>query len=134
MSRRNKSFVSEINGTPFVDVMMVLLIIFMVTAPLLEYTVEVSPPQMNADKMEPDPDSKIVNVKEDGTIVFDRRTVSADQLIRELTELAAKDPKQPVYLRADGRLLYGKVMDIMKMIRKSGFSNVLLVMEEEGKK
>lgn len=135
MSRRRFSsqIYDSINVSPLIDTLFFLLIIFMVTAPLLEYTVEVSPPQMNADKMEPDPDSKIVNVKEDGTIVFDRRTVSADQLIRELTELAAKDAKQPVYLRADGRLLYGKVMEVMKWIRKAGFSNVLLVMEEEQK-
>ena len=123
----------SINVTPLIDTLFFLLIIFMVTAPLLEYTVEVSPPQMNADKMEPDPDSKIVNVKEDGTILFDRRTVSADQLVSELSALAAKDASQPVYLRADGRLLYGKVMEIMKKIRSSGFSNVLLVMEEEQK-
>ena len=135
MARRRFSsqIYDSINVSPLIDTLFFLLIIFMVTAPLLEYTVEVSPPQMNADKMEPNPDSKIVNVKEDGTIVFDRRTVSADQLIRELSELAAKDSKQPVYLRADGRLLYGKVMEIMKMIRVSGFSNVLLVMEEEQK-
>ena len=135
MARRRFShqIYDSINVTPLIDTLFFLLIIFMVTAPLLEYTVEVSPPQMNADKMEPEPDSKIVNVKEDGTILFDRRTVSADQLVRELTALAAKDAKQPVYLRADGRLLYGKVMEIMKMIRSSGFSNVLLVMEEEQK-
>ncbi len=54
-------------------------------------------------------------------------------MISELKALAVKDPKQPVYLRADGRLRYGKVMEIMKMIRASGFSNVLLVMEEEQK-
>lgn len=135
MSRRRFSsqIYDSINVSPLIDTLFFLLIIFMVTAPLLEYTVEVSPPQMNADKMEPNPDSKIVNVKEDGTIIFDRRTVSADQLIKELEVLAAKDAKQPVYLRADGRLLYGKVMEIMKMIRKAGFSNVLLVMEEEQK-
>ena len=135
MSRRRFSsqIYDSINVSPLIDTLFFLLIIFMVTAPLLEYTVEVSPPQMNADKMEPDSDSKIVNVKEDGTILFDRRTITADQLIRELTALAAKDAKQPIYLRADGRLLYGKVMEIMKMIRKSGFSNVLLVMQEEPK-
>lgn len=135
MSRRRFShpIYDSINVTPLIDTLFFLLIIFMVTAPLLEYTVEVSPPQMNADKMEVNPDSKIVNVKEDGTILFDRRAVSEDQLVRELSALAAKDSGQPVYLRADGRLLYSKVMEIMKMIRKAGFSNVLLVMEEEQK-
>ena len=135
MSRRRFShqIYDSINVTPLIDTLFVLLIIFMVTAPLLEYTVEVSPPQMNADKMEPDPDSKIVNVKEDGTILFERRTVSADQLVSELSALAARDSKEPIYLRADGKLLYGKVMEVMKMIRNAGFSNVLLVMEEEQK-
>lgn len=135
MSRRRFShqIYDSINVTPLIDTLFFLLIIFMVTAPLLEYTVEVSPPQMNADKMEPDPDSKIINVKEDGTILFDRRTVTADQLASELAALAAKDSKRPVYLRADGRLMYGKVMDIMKKIRSAGFPNVLLVMEEEQK-
>ena len=135
MSRRRFShqIYDSINVTPLIDTLFFLLIIFMVTAPLLEYTVEVSPPQMNADKMEPDPDSKIINVKEDGTILFDRRTVTADQLVSELATLAAKDSKRPIYLRADGRLMYGKVMDIMKKIRSAGFPNVLLVMEEEQK-
>ena len=135
MSRRRFShqIYDSINVTPLIDTLFFLLIIFMVTAPLLEYTVEVSPPQMNADKMEPDPDSKIVNVKEDGTILFERRTVSADQLVSELSALAARDSKEPIYLRADGKLLYGKVMEVMKMIRHAGFSNVLLVMEEEQK-
>jgi len=135
MSRRRFShqIYDSINVTPLIDTLFFLLIIFMVTAPLLEYTVEVSPPQMNADKMEPDPDSKIVNVKEDGTILFERRTVSADQLVSELSALAARDSKEPIYLRADGKLLYGKVMEVMKMIRNAGFSNVLLVMEEEQK-
>ncbi|MBO4492313.1 MAG: biopolymer transporter ExbD [Lentisphaeria bacterium] len=135
MSRRRFShqIYDSINVTPLIDTLFFLLIIFMVTAPLLEYTVEVSPPQMNADKMEPDPDSKIVNVKEDGTILFERRTVSADQLVSELSALAARDPKEPIYLRADGKLSYGKVMEVMKQIRHAGFSNVLLVMEEEQK-
>lgn len=135
MSRRRFShqIYDSINVTPLIDTLFFLLIIFMVTAPLLEYTVEVSPPQMNADKMEPDPDSKIVNVKEDGTILFERRTVSADQLVSELSALAARDSKEPIYLRADGKLSYGKVMEVMKQIRHAGFSNVLLVMEEEQK-
>ena len=56
-----------------------------------------------------------------------------DQLVSELSALAARDSKEPIYLRADGKLLYGKVMEVMKMIRNAGFSNVLLVMEEEQK-
>ena len=72
MARRNfpRSTFDSINVTPLIDTLFFLLIIFMVTAPLLEYTVEVSPPQMNADPMKPDEDSKIVNVKANGDIIF----------------------------------------------------------------
>ena len=135
MARREfpSSTFDSINVTPLIDTLFFLLIIFMLTAPLLEYTVEVSPPQMNADKMNPDPDSKVVNVKEDGSILWDSRAVSPEQLVQELTALAHENSSEPVYLRADASLRYGKVMEVMKMIRASGFSNVLLVMQEEEK-
>ncbi len=125
-----RSTFDSINVTPLIDTLFFLLIIFMVTAPLLEYTVEVSPPSMNAAEMKPDQDSKVVNVKADGTIIFDKRTVTAEELIHLLTALPKENGK-PVYLRADGELLYRKVIDVMKMIRKAGFPDVLLVMEEE---
>ena len=66
----------QINLTNLIDTLFFLLIIFMITAPLLEYSVDVTPPEMNADPIKPDTDSKIINVKADGSIVFDRRVVS----------------------------------------------------------
>ena len=70
----------QINLTNLIDMLFFLLIIFMITAPLLEYSVDVSPPEMNANPIKPDPDSKIINVKADGSIVYDRRIVTEAEL------------------------------------------------------
>ena len=135
MARRNfpRSTFDSINVTPLIDTLFFLLIIFMVTAPLLEYTVEVSPPQMNADPMKPDEDSKIVNVKENGEIIFDRRVVTEQELIRMLSEIPKTGNPKPVFLRADGNLKFKKVIHVMKLIREGGYPNVLFVTEEEPK-
>jgi biopolymer transport protein TolR len=135
MARRNfpRSTFDSINVTPLIDTLFFLLIIFMVTAPLLEYTVEVSPPQMNADPMKPDEDSKIVNVKENGEIIFNRRVVTEQELIRMLSEIPKTGNPKPVFLRADGNLRFKKVIHVMKLIREGGYPNVLFVTEEEPK-
>ena len=135
MARRNfpRSTFDSINVTPLIDTLFFLLIIFMVTAPLLEYTVEVSPPQMNADPMKPDEDSKIVNVKDNGEIIFNRRVVTEQELIRMLSEIPKTGNPKPVFLRADGNLKFKKVIHVMKLIREGGYPNVLFVTEEEPK-
>ena len=133
MARRKfprKTF-TEINVTPLIDTLFFLLIIFMLIAPLLETAVEVSPPRMNATEIKPDPDAKIVNVRADGSIQFDHREVTPEELVQALRAIPKTPPLPPVYLRADGKLLYEKVIDVMKMIRSSGFPDVLLVMGEE---
>jgi biopolymer transport protein ExbD len=135
MARRNfpRATFDSINVTPLIDTLFFLLIIFMVTAPLLEYTVEVSPPQMNADPMKPDEDSKIVNVKENGEIIFERRVVTEQELIRMLAAIPKTGNPKPVFLRADGNLKFKNVIHVMKLIREGGYPNVLFVTEEEPK-
>jgi biopolymer transport protein ExbD len=135
MARRNfpRSTFDSINVTPLIDTLFFLLIIFMVTAPLLEYTVEVSPPQMNADPMKPDEDSKIVNVKANGDIIFERRVVTDQELVRLLAEIPKTGNPKPVFLRADGDLKFKNVIHVMKLIREGGYPNVLFVTEEEPK-
>ena len=135
MARRNfpRSTFDSINVTPLIDTLFFLLIIFMVTAPLLEYTVEVSPPQMNADPMKPDEDSKIVNVKANGDIIFERRVVTDRELVRLLAEIPKTGNPKPVFLRADGDLKFKNVIHVMKLIREGGYPNVLFVTEEEPK-
>lgn len=122
----------EINITPLMDTVFFLLIIFMITAPLLEYSVDVTPPEMNADPIKPDSDSKIINVKEDGSIVYDRKIISEAELQIVLSRIEQQTGRETaIFLRGDRDLRYGVVMNIMKLIRAAGFRNVNLVMQEE---
>ena len=122
----------QINLTNLIDTLFFLLIIFMITAPLLEYSVDVTPPEMNADPIKPDTDSKIINVKADGSIVFDRRVVSETELQAVLSRIEQESGRDTaIYLRGDKDLRYGAVMNVMKLVRGAGFRNVNLVMQEE---
>ena len=122
----------QINLTNLIDTLFFLLIIFMITAPLLEYSVDVTPPEMNADPIKPDNDSKIINVKADGSIVYDRRTVTEAELQVVLSQIEQQTGRETaIFLRGDRDLRYGAVMNIMKLIRAAGFRNVNLVMQEE---
>ena len=122
----------QINLTNLIDTLFFLLIIFMITAPLLEYSIDVTPPEMNADPIKPDSDSKIVNVKSDGTIVYDRETVSEAELQVILSRIEQQSGRDTaIFLRGDKDLNYGAVMNVMRIIRGAGFRNVNLVMQEE---
>lgn len=122
----------QINLTNLIDTLFFLLIIFMITAPLLEYSIDVTPPEMNADPIKPDSDSKIVNVKSDGTIVYDREPVSEAELQVILSRIEQQSGRDTaIYLRGDKDLNYGAVMNVMRIIRAAGFRNVNLVMQEE---
>ena len=122
----------QINLTNLIDTLFFLLIIFMITAPLLEYSVDVTPPEMNADPIKPDPDSKIINVKADGSIVYDRKTVTEAELQVILSRIEQQNGRETtIFLRGDKDLRYGVVMNVMRLIRGSGFRNVNLVMQEE---
>lgn len=124
----------QINLTNLIDTLFFLLIIFMITAPLLEYSVDVTPPEMNADPIKPDNDSKIINVKADGSIVYDRETVSEPELQIILSRIEQQSGRDTtIFLRGDRDLNYGKVMNVMRLIRAAGFRNVNLVMQEEAK-
>lgn len=134
MTRREfpRTTFDTINLTPLIDTLFFLLIIFMVTAPLLEYTIEVEPPSMNTGNPIPSDTPeirKMINVKADGQILFNRVAMSMDELLRELDALRS-NPEIVVYLRADRAIEYGRVIDILDQIRKSGFENINLVTSE----
>ena len=122
----------QINLTNLIDTLFFLLIIFMITAPLLEYSVDVTPPEMNADPIQPDNESKVINIKADGTIVYDSRTVTEAELQVIMSRIEQQDGRDTaIFLRGDKDLRYGTVMNVMKLIRAAGFRNVNLVMQEE---
>ena len=122
----------QINLTNLIDMLFFLLIIFMITAPLLEYSVDVTPPEMNADPIKPASDSEVINIKADGTIVYKRDTVTEPELQIVLSRIEQQSGRETaIFLRGDRDLRYGVVMNVMKLIRAAGFRNVNLVMQEE---
>lgn len=122
----------QINLTNLIDTLFFLLIIFMITAPLLEYSIDVTPPEMNANQISPDNDAKVVNVKSDGSIVYEQKTISEAELQVILSRIEQQTGREtPIFLRGDKDVNYGTVINVMRVIRGAGFRNVNLVMQEE---
>ncbi len=122
----------QINLTNLIDTLFFLLIIFMITAPLLEYSVDVNPPEMNANQISPDNNAKVVNVKSDGSIVYEQKTISEAELQIVLSRIEQQSGRETaIFLRGDKNVNYGAVINVMRIIRGSGFRNVNLVMQEE---
>ena len=122
----------QINLTNLIDTLFFLLIIFMITAPLLEYSVDVNPPEMNANQISPDNNAKVVNVKSDGSIVYEQKTISEAELQIVLSRIEQQSGRETaIFLRGDKNVNYGAVIDVMRIIRGAGFRNVNLVMQEE---
>ncbi|WFS61043.1 protein TolR [Pseudodesulfovibrio thermohalotolerans] len=123
-------FLNEINVTPFVDVMLVLLIIFMVTAPLMTQGVEVDLPATRTVRNLPqDSEHLVLTVKKDGNIFLDEYKVSLDELEEHLKRLVATQKKQ-LFLRADREVPYGTVVQVMGEIKAAGIDKLGIVAEE----
>ena len=127
----NKSFVSEINVTPFVDVMLVLLIIFMVTAPLMAEGVDVDlPTTKSASALPTDKEHIFLTIRKNGTVYLDTYPVKdLGDLELQLTAVA-KEQKRQVFLQADKDVPYGLVVQVMGYIRAAGISKLGMVAEQ----
>ena len=128
---------SEINVTPMVDVMLVLLIIFMVSAPLLTVGVPIDLPQSQAKSLEQDKEPLTVSVNDKGQIFLQNSEIAADELVAKMEAVAeargGKDAR--VYVRGDKRVDYGTMMKVMGRLSSAGFHRVALVTEfEQGAK
>jgi len=124
---------AEINVTPFVDVMLVLLIIFMVAAPLLTVGVPVELPKTAAGALPAEQEEPLtVTVTADGAIQIQTTDVARDGLIGRLRAIATERAGDRVYLRADGRVPYSTVMEVMGALNAGGFSNIGLVTDIGG--
>ena len=124
---RNKRTMSEINVTPFVDVMLVLLIIFMVTAPLLTSGIKINLPESSSVLKNEKKDPVTVSINSKGEIFIQKKKFSKDQLINKLSLLKKNNQNLKIYIKGDKKLDYGKVMDLMNLINQSGFKKVALV-------
>ena len=130
---RRHSMMSEINVTPFVDVMLVLLIIFMVAAPLLTVGVPVDLPKTAANALPGDQEEPLtVTMTADGRVQIQTTDTPRDQLVPKLRAIAAEREGDKVFLRADGAIPYAEVMQVMGALNAGGFSNVGLVTDTGG--
>ncbi len=127
--RRRWQPMSDINVTPFVDVMLVLLIVFMVTAPLLTVGVQVDLPKAKAPII-PDPvEPLVISVRADGGIFIEDAQVDIDTLVPKLRAITDNKPDTRIYVRGDQRLQYGTIMQIMGQVNVAGFTRVALITE-----
>jgi biopolymer transport protein TolR len=123
---------AEINVTPMVDVMLVLLVIFMVAAPLLTVSVPINLPKSSAAQMAQPPEPLIVSVNAAGETFIGDNQVSGDDLKTQLGELATQDPTRIVYVRGDRAIQYGTLMDLLDLVNHAGFAKVSLLAEAAG--
>lgn len=118
---------SDINVTPFVDVMLVLLIVFMVTAPLLTVGIPVDLPKVNANALTDQKDPIEVTVKLDGSIFLGESLVELNNLIPRLKAITDQNNEARIYVRGDRVVAYGRIMEIMSIINSAGYVKVALV-------
>ncbi|MDD9990183.1 MAG: protein TolR [Rhodospirillales bacterium] len=127
--RRRRPPMSQINVTPFVDVMLVLLVIFMITAPLLTVGVEVDLPKTDSPPLPGDDEPLSVTVARDGTTYLQETEVTVDELIPKLKAITERRPDVRIFIRGDQEIAYGRVMEVMSALNKAGFNNLALVTE-----
>jgi biopolymer transport protein TolR len=129
--RRRHSPMAEINVTPFVDVMLVLLIIFMVAAPLLTVGVPIDLPQTQAKPLQGDNEPITVSIKPDGKIFLQDEEVDADRLVTTLQAIAKNGVDERIYVRGDKDADYGTIMRVMGRLNAAGYRRIGLVTLEE---
>jgi biopolymer transport protein TolR len=130
--RARRGALSEINVTPMVDVMLVLLIIFMISAPLLTAGVPLELPKTEAGAMEDQSEPITVSVNRDGAIYIGDDAVPFAALSPRLTAMAGDRRERPIYVRADGRASYSVVAQVMAALSTSGFTSINLLTETGG--
>ena len=132
-SRKKNKSISQINVTPFVDVMLVLLIVFMITAPLLTVGVSVDLPKTKAGQLNSKGDPLIVSIKENGEVYIQERVIEPSQLLPQLKAISSGNKNLRIYVRGDKSVPYGIVLDTIARIKNSGFKKVALVAKLENK-
>jgi biopolymer transport protein TolR len=122
--------VSDINVTPLVDVMLVLLIIFMVAAPLMTVGVPVQLPKTAAAKVAEQKEPTVVSIDKEGKIFLGEEELAEDAVVPRLSALAAEDNQRVVLVRGDREIPYGRIMEVMGQVSTAGFMKVSLIAEK----
>jgi biopolymer transport protein TolR len=121
---------AEINVTPLVDVMLVLLIIFMVTAPLMTSGVSVDLPKTSAQPLNTDSEPLTVSINAEGGIFLQEQAVDLPDLVAKLQAIAQNNPERRIFVRGDKANTYGRIMEVMGTITEGGFTKVALLAEQ----
>ena len=131
--RRKKGLrtLDQMDVTPLVDLTFILLIVFMLTAPALENSIDVSPPAMKASDIEKNDKNKIVEVTKEGKIIFEGETLTLERLQAKAISLNQSDSDLFFYIRADSSRSYGEVIKVLDTLRKAGVTNYNLVTTAE---
>lgn len=127
--RRKAHLVAEINVTPMVDVMLVLLVIFMITAPLLTVGIPVDLPQTKASVMNEKDDPLTVTVDGKGLLYLQETAIELSALVPRLIAITDSNPEARIYVRGDKSIAYGQVMEVMGALNSAGFKKVALISE-----
>ena len=127
---RTTAPMSEINVTPMVDVMLVLLIIFMVTAPLLTVGVQVDLPKTKASIIRGEDEPLAITVKADGQLYLQETKIELIGLLPRLTAITGNNPEVRIFVRGDSSVNYGRVMEVMGTINAAGYRKVALVTQQ----
>ena len=131
--KRNKT-ISQINVTPMVDVMLVLLVIFMITAPLLKVGVPINLPKTKAKALPEDQTPLSITINKEEKIFVQNTEISLEKLIPKLISISKNRNDRKIFIRADKVLPYGKVVEVMAIITSAGFNKIALVTDFETKK
>ncbi|HLL29248.1 MAG TPA: protein TolR [Xanthobacteraceae bacterium] len=129
--RRTSHVMSEINVTPMVDVMLVLLIIFMVSAPLLTVGVPIDLPQTQAKSLDQDREPLTVTVNDKGQVYLQNTDINLDELVPKLQAIAKNGAEERIYVRGDKKVDYGTIMRVMGRLSAAGYRRVALITEVE---
>jgi biopolymer transport protein TolR len=126
---RSKQIKSEINVTPFVDVMLVLLVIFMVTSPMLISGVQVDLPQTSSDPMQGQDEPLAISIDRKGAIYLQDNKTDIKNLTKKLQLILKNKPDGRIFIRGDKAVDYGKVVEVFAVIKNAGYQNVSLITE-----
>ena len=126
-----KTSLAEINVTPLVDVMLVLLIVFMVSAPLMQQGVEVNLPKADAGSLNQTEDPIVISIEKNQNIIFEKKNYTTHTLAARLATLATSKPNSQILVQADQSVNYGVVAKVMAELKKSHFTRVGLVTDPE---
>ncbi|MDA1324975.1 MAG: biopolymer transporter ExbD [Proteobacteria bacterium] len=133
-ARYKRTQISQINVTPMVDVMLVLLVVFMITAPLLTVGVPIDLPKTAASRIVGQDEPLVVSLAQDGKIYLQDAALALDELIPRLIAITENRKEARIFLRGDRAIAYGQVMIVMGAMNQAGFSRVALLTEMPGKK